>query len=64
MDMLAAVVSSDLRAACSRPPAWVRDAVVAQIFPDRFRRSGRVAAQRGLTLQPWGTPPTATGFQG
>ena len=64
MDMVATVVSSDLRAARSRPPAWVRDAVVAQIFPDRFRRSGRVAAQRGLTLQPWGAPPTATGFQG
>ncbi|MEV0587472.1 glycoside hydrolase family 13 protein [Nonomuraea sp. NPDC050310] len=25
-----------------RPPAWLRDAVIYQIFPDRFARSGRV----------------------
>jgi glycosidase len=42
----------------------VAEAVVAQIFPDRFRRSGRVAAQQGLALQPWGHPPTPIGFQG
>lgn len=45
-------------------PAWVADAVVVQIFPDRFRRSGRVAAQAGLTLRPWGSDPTSQGFQG
>jgi hypothetical protein len=28
--------------------------VVAPILPDRFRRSGRVAALQGLSLQPWG----------
>ena len=46
------------------PPAWVADAVIYQIFPDRFCRSGRVAAQAHLHLDPWGAPPTDTGFQG
>ncbi|MFM7313539.1 MAG: alpha-amylase family glycosyl hydrolase, partial [Cyanobium sp.] len=45
-------------------PAWVADAVVYQIFPDRFRRSGRVEAQRGLALLPWGSDPATAGFQG
>lgn len=45
-------------------PAWVADAVVAQVFPDRFRRSGRVAAQRDLELLSWGSPPERRGFQG
>ena len=46
------------------PPDWVAQAVVYQIFPDRFRRSGRVDAQRNLALQPWGTDPSEQGFQG
>ena len=46
------------------PPAWVADAVIYQIFPDRFRRSGRVDAQRHLALKPWGTDPREEGFQG
>ncbi len=45
-------------------PAWVADAVVYQVFPDRFRRSGRVAEQRGLELMAWGSPPEQQGFQG
>jgi neopullulanase len=45
-------------------PAWVADAVVYQVFPDRFRRSGRVRAQGELALQPWGSTPTPQGFQG
>ena len=45
-------------------PAWVADAVIYQIFPDRFRRSGRVEAQQGLELMPWGSDPAAQGFQG
>lgn len=45
-------------------PAWVAKAVVYQVFPDRFRRSGRVEAQQGLSLQPWGTDPAEQGFQG
>ena len=46
------------------PPAWVADAVIYQIFPDRFRRSGRVDAQRNLALKPWGADPCEEGFQG
>lgn len=45
-------------------PAWVADAVIYQIFPDRFRRSGRVEAQQGLDLMPWGSDPAMQGFQG
>lgn len=45
-------------------PDWVKHAVFYQIFPDRFARSGRVAAQDEVTLKPWGTPPTEQGFQG
>ena len=51
-------------AALAAAPAWVGDAVVYQIFPDRFRRSGRVAAQEGLELMPWGSDPALQGFQG
>jgi cyclomaltodextrinase len=64
MERRGVAVSSDVRGVLADPPGWVGNAVVCQIFPDRFRRSGRVAAQRGLTLQPWGAPPIATGFQG
>ena len=64
MESCSGAVGSDLRAALAQPPAWVAEAVVCQIFPDRFRRSGRVPHQQGLALQPWGAPPTATGFQG
>ena len=46
------------------PPAWVADAVLYQIFPDRFRRSGRVDAQRHLAFKPWGADPREEGFQG
>ncbi|WP_320677377.1 glycoside hydrolase family 13 protein [Prochlorococcus sp. MIT 1300] len=46
------------------PPLWVAKAVVYQIFPDRFRRSGRVEAQDNVVLQPWGSDPTQHGFQG
>lgn len=46
------------------PPEWARDAVVYQIFPDRFRRSGRVAEQHGLAIQSWGGAPDAHRFQG
>ena len=38
--------------AFSDPPTWVSEAVIYQIFPDRFRRSGKVSAQRDLPLQP------------
>src|SRR5918997_3947504 len=44
------------------PPAWVRDAVFYQIFPDRFRRSGRVPAPG--PFEDWDAPPTNYGFKG
>jgi len=47
-----------------QPPDWVKHAVFYQIFPDRFARSGRVAAQEDMPLKPWGTPPEEQGFQG
>ncbi len=43
-------------------PAWVRDAVFYQIFPDRFARSGFVAAD--AELEAWDSPPTTYGFKG
>ena len=46
------------------PPSWVADAVIYQIVPDRFRRSGLVKAQDQMELRPWGTDPAAQGFQG
>jgi neopullulanase len=44
------------------PPAWVRDAVFYQVFPDRFARSPRVAAAG--PLEAWDAPPTGHGFKG
>ncbi len=44
------------------PPAWVKDAVFYQIFPDRFRRSGRVDI--GARLEAWDSPPSFTGYKG
>jgi cyclomaltodextrinase / maltogenic alpha-amylase / neopullulanase len=43
-------------------PAWVRDAVFYQVFPDRFATSARVV-KPGL-LEPWDAPPTHHGFKG
>jgi cyclomaltodextrinase / maltogenic alpha-amylase / neopullulanase len=43
-------------------PAWVRDAVFYQIFPDRFASSARVA--KPGNLEPWDAPPTVHGFKG
>jgi neopullulanase len=43
-------------------PAWVRDAVFYQIFPDRFATSPRVA--KPGPLEPWDSPPTVRGFKG
>lgn len=43
-------------------PAWVRDAVFYQVFPDRLARSGRVEAPG--ELEPWDAPPTSHGFKG
>jgi cyclomaltodextrinase len=43
-------------------PAWVRDAVFYQIFPDRFAASDRVP--KPGPLEPWDAPPTNDGFKG
>ena len=43
-------------------PAWVRDAVFYQIFPDRFASSARVP--KPGPLEPWDAPPTNYGFKG
>jgi neopullulanase len=43
-------------------PAWVRDAVFYQVFPDRFAASARVP--KPGPLEPWDAPPTNHGFKG
>ncbi len=43
-------------------PAWVRDAVFYQIFPDRFSQSTRVP--KPTNLEAWDSPPTKFGFKG
>lgn len=43
-------------------PAWVRDAVFYQIFPDRFAGSARVV--KPGALEPWDAPPSNDGFKG
>jgi cyclomaltodextrinase / maltogenic alpha-amylase / neopullulanase len=43
-------------------PAWVRDAIFYQIFPDRFAASERV--HKPGVLEPWDVPPTVHGFKG
>jgi neopullulanase len=43
-------------------PAWVRDAVFYQVFPDRFARSRRVT--KPGAFEPWDAPPTTLGFKG
>ena len=43
-------------------PAWVRDAVFYQIFPDRFASSDRVV--KPGPLEDWDAPPTTYGFKG
>jgi neopullulanase len=40
----------------------VSDAVVYQVFPDRFARSARVEKPRNL--EPWDSPPSLFGFKG
>ena len=43
-------------------PAWVRDAIFYQIFPDRFAPSARVL--KPGVLEPWDAPPTHQGYKG
>ena len=43
-------------------PAWARDAIFYQIFPDRFAASDRVA--KPGPMEPWDAPPTVHGYKG
>lgn len=43
-------------------PAWARDAVFYQVFPDRFAPSRRVP--KPGTMEPWDAPPTNEGYKG
>ena len=43
-------------------PAWVKDAIFYQIFPDRYARSARLPKPKNL--EDWDTPPTVQGFKG
>jgi cyclomaltodextrinase / maltogenic alpha-amylase / neopullulanase len=43
-------------------PAWARDAVFYQVFPDRFAASRRVP--KPGRLEPWSAPPTYHGYKG
>lgn len=43
-------------------PAWVKDAVFYQIFPDRFAKSAQLAKPNNL--EAWETPPTSQGYKG
>jgi neopullulanase len=43
-------------------PAWAREAVFYQIFPDRFASSERVP--KPGPLEPWDVPPTVHGYKG
>lgn len=44
------------------PPAWARDAIFYEVFPDRFAASARV--RKPGPLEPWDAPPTPYGFKG
>lgn len=46
----------------SARPAWVKDAVFYQIFPDRFARGARVP--KPGNLRSWSGPPSEQGYQG
>ncbi len=45
-------------------PSWIANAVVYQIFPDRFRRSRRLSDTQNLTFQDWDMPPLPHSFYG
>lgn len=44
------------------PPAWVKDAVFYQIFPERFANGDRSLDPKGV--EPWGGEPTPSNFFG
>ena len=44
-------------------PSWVENAVVYQIFPDRFKRSKK-SHKYNLEFMNWEDPPELQGFHG
>lgn len=50
------------QSALNRVPAWVKDAIFYQIYPDRFARSDRLL--KPGNLQPWDSPPMIEGYKG
>lgn len=50
------------RSTAANVPAWVKDAVFYQIFPDCFAKSERVL--KPGNLQPWDSTPTIEGYKG
>ncbi|MEZ4608578.1 MAG: alpha-amylase family glycosyl hydrolase [Deinococcales bacterium] len=51
-----------MKLAIMHTPAWVRQAVFYQIFPDRFARSDTLPKAHGL--EAWDSPPTIHGYKG
>ena len=47
-----------------RLPSWVENAVVYQIFPDRFKRSKKSCTNNNLEFLNWEDPPELQGFRG
>ena len=47
-------------------PDWVKNAVLYQIFPDRFARTHRHVDDPAMAvpLEPWETPPSLEGYKG
>lgn len=43
-------------------PAWVKDTIFYQIFPDRFAKSARLTKPNNL--ESWDSPPTVHGYKG
>jgi len=60
----AAMPVANSEASPVQTPDWVKQAVFYQIFPDRFARSQQTIQDKGITFQPWGTPPEEQGYQG
>ena len=45
-------------------PSWVENAVVYQIFPDRFKRSKTSYKKNNFEFMNWEDPPELQGFRG
>ena len=56
------IIALERAAPMADAPAWARDAVFYQVFPDRFAASDRV--EKPGALEPWDAPPTHWGYKG